>query len=523
MASFSAPPTFILDVEVDPSLSRQAWLARMKHGSGQLAVTCGPDVEHGKEWFFEGAWAGSFSTPGFLEEPAFGTGARIDTAGVIFTPPDHVLDRLYLLRDGGGLWLSNSLAFLLARSGAALDPDISDYSARFADIRWGLQHRCIPLPLQDGRAVEVWSWDHLHVSTDLEVQTVPKTRHLPFTDYRSYVRSLTEVLAKVFDNASDPARRRRYTPLATISSGYDSTAIAALAAEIGCLEALTFPSSRGKIGKASSDDSGQDAAAALGLRCQRQDRLGYRSMNDLPEIETLGAGCELSSARDIVSGRLLLTGYMGDSMWDRVPATDLTDLRWPIIAGHNMTELRLASGFINLPVPFIGCRQHRDIIAVTQSEEMKPWTLGTAYDRPICRRIAEERGVPREAFGQTKRAAGVFFREEGLEQTMAPGSYADYTAYRMKWRPRPGWRTHLADRRVTVVRVANGIMSRAVKMMNRLPGLRLKAPAFSVQPGPNTEASMLFHWSQDRLSARYGGKAELENVVQKSTTHMAAE
>mgnify|MGYP003408922933 CR=1 FL=1 len=41
---------------------------------------------------------------------------------------------------------------------------------------------------------------------------------------------------------------------------------------------------------------------------------------------------------------------------------------------------------------------------VSRSDEMKPWQLGNDYDRPIPRRLLEERGVPRDAFGFGKKA-----------------------------------------------------------------------------------------------------------------------
>ena len=40
---------------------------------------------------------------------------------------------------------------------------------------------------------------------------------------------------------------------------------------------------------------------------------------------------------------------------------------------------------------------------------MDPWRLGTTYDRPIPRRIAESAGVPRGMFGQTKMASVTSF------------------------------------------------------------------------------------------------------------------
>jgi hypothetical protein len=38
---------------------------------------------------------------------------------------------------------------------------------------------------------------------------------------------------------------------------------------------------------------------------------------------------------------------------------------------------------------------------------MRPWSIGGTYDRPIARRLGEEAGVPRDAFGQTKFATVV--------------------------------------------------------------------------------------------------------------------
>jgi len=82
--------------------------------------------------------------------------------------------------------------------------------------------------------------------------------------------------------------------------------------------------------------------------------------------------------------------------------------RWDL-GGHGMAELRLAVGFIHLPLPYIGARQKEDIVKVTESSEMDPWRLGNTYDRPIPRRIAEEGGIARSMFGQSKMGSVVIF------------------------------------------------------------------------------------------------------------------
>ncbi len=44
---------------------------------------------------------------------------------------------------------------------------------------------------------------------------------------------------------------------------------------------------------------------------------------------------------------------------------------------------------------------------------MKHWSIGTDYDRPIPRRIAEDAGVPRQSFGQEKRATTALLHLHG--------------------------------------------------------------------------------------------------------------
>ena len=106
-------------------------------------------------------------------------------------------------------------------------------------------------------------------------------------------------------------------------------------------------------------------------------------------------------------GKVLLTGYHGDKVWDKL-TTYLSD---KIVRGDPsglaLTEYRLHAGFINCAVPFWGTRQIRDIHAISNSAAMKQWDVQGNYSRPICRRIAEEAGLPRDSFGTRKKAVTV--------------------------------------------------------------------------------------------------------------------
>ena len=163
----------------------------------------------------------------------------------------------------------------------------------------------------------------------------------------------------------------------------------------------------------------------------KYDRLGFLKSDGTPEIETWGVGSEMLSLKDDLKKRprCLLVGFMGDSVWDRELTTISRDLKWKLRAGQNLTEMRLATNFVYIPAAFIGAQNIPEINAISKSNEMRPWTLFNEYDRPICRRTLEEAGVPRNLFGQKKRAAGVYFYDEGLMKTMTPKSYQSYMRF----------------------------------------------------------------------------------------------
>jgi hypothetical protein len=105
-------------------------------------------------------------------------------------------------------------------------------------------------------------------------------------------------------------------------------------------------------------------------------------------------------------GAVLFTGYHGDKIWDvHTHGKYLSDeIRRGDVSGLNLSEIRLKSGFINVPVPFLFARSIASLHRIALSTEMGPWRLDNSYDRPIPRRIAEEGGIPRDAFGFRKHA-----------------------------------------------------------------------------------------------------------------------
>ena len=120
-------------------------------------------------------------------------------------------------------------------------------------------------------------------------------------------------------------------------------------------------------------------------------------------------------AAGIEAPALLLTGTLGEmwytqSAWYDDHQAYLSDeLRRIDIGGHGLTEVRLRAGYVQVAIPYIGARRREQLLAITESAAMDPWRLRTTYDRPLPRRLAEEAGVPREAFGQVKVGSVVEF------------------------------------------------------------------------------------------------------------------
>ena len=80
-----------------------------------------------------------------------------------------------------------------------------------------------------------------------------------FHDYRSYTDYIKDVLGRTFQNAADPRRLYKYSPLATMSSGYHSPTIAVWAKSQGCQEAVISPNLDGEamtVATKSRRDSG---------------------------------------------------------------------------------------------------------------------------------------------------------------------------------------------------------------------------------------------------------------------------
>ena len=492
------------------SLPPMAWCAKLGKGSSEVTVVHGPWVEARDHFCFEGAWNGDFGEGAPSRATAcFGSGAEVSGDGVLFVTPTHMLERIQCVRVGSDFFVSNSLPFLLSVTNDGMDPKNKFYHFDLMTNMDGYRAYRDRVRTRAGRDVRLFFHRNVLVRPDLSIEAHDK--HLPpeFSGYDHYVSFLEDIVRSVTANAMDARRGKTFSPLASISSGYDSPACALLARDVGATEAITF--GRARPGYDEEDDSGRQIAESLGLRVLEFDRLEYRSMESLPEAEFLanGTGGEevvFAPLERVLPGTLFFTGYLGDAVWNRVTRHVNTELLMLYPGGSSLGEFRLRVGFIHFPVPTAGYIRHPSIFAISNSDAMRPWALGNDYDRPIPRRMLEETGVARQSFGRTKKAiTQPLWYNEPLAPLMAPASYEEFGQFSSAI---PLFNGPLDSLTFRVMRLlyevnlrVNWRLERWGKRVGIRAGERTVVPVRYSQD--LTESALTFHWGLDRTMRRY--------------------
>jgi hypothetical protein len=405
------------------SLPQLAWVATVNRKSALITLEHGLHVEVRKKFFVEGVWNGPFENGDFSEtDCVFGTGGIIINETIRFVPSASTVDYLYYAEDGAAVTVSNSLPLLLARIQDELDPRCLEYPAICHSIIEGIDDYRRDIPTKKGK-VRRQMYRNLNISRDAVFESEKRMppRFKCFNDYYSYLR---ENYALMSANARDDARIQRLEIWSTQSKGYDSTAVNVIASRFGIDKVFTIPEAKSvfylahnDFGKLPDDDGGE-ICKVLRLHCERINRRSFAAEFEDEYLYYCGLHHNQDSNLNEVGKHIsrvgvLLTGTLGEIWYTKSclgsrAYLDSSLRRWDL-GGHGMAELRLVVGFIHLPFPYIGARQKADIVKITESSEMDPWRLRSTYDRPIPRRIAEEVGVPRAMFGQSKMGSVVIF------------------------------------------------------------------------------------------------------------------
>jgi hypothetical protein len=394
---------FQFEFETLADWPKLAWVAELRENDSRVRISCGANVERRDDWFCEAAWDGPFKDGDFdRTDIVAGSGARIRDRVLRFVSSGTILDRLNYIELEDRILVSNSLSAIVAVADAEIDITYPNYQSDLGTICFGLDaiHDRIESSRGAIRLVyfENLAWDGRVLAIEKKPRTVRD-----FSSFSRYVGFLETTMKLVVDNARSGDRQHPLEPLVPISNGYDSPAVAVLAKTAGARDAFTIA-----VDREGNDDSGVPIGEALGYDVRVIDRNDWRQ-NASPEIDCIagsGATGEVAfdGLGDELSGRLLLSGFWGGSPWDPWPGQSCPTSAFPDHDGSGLcfTELRLSRGFVHCPVPFWGGLQIADLVRITRSKEMEPWHVPGSYNRPICRRIVEEAGIPRGSFATAK-------------------------------------------------------------------------------------------------------------------------
>ena len=479
---------------VSSSLPPLAWIARVENGD--VDVRCGMSVRHDENGFVEGTWVGDPDIDTIPDSTAvFGSAMVARGSSLVVVPPSHPLERVYFYREGRQVVASNSLAAVIQACDLDLDRD-SLYPPIFVAAADGVKNPTMDVPTNRGPIV-TGVYYNFGIGHDGSISVEGRPRERAFSTFEDFRDRATAALRSAVANAPG------YEMAISLSSGYDSTAVAALAAPVGCKLALSFREGKPISSGADPADTGELAARQLGMELETFDRLTYLSRDDLPEAEFLATGM---SGEDVVvtamegslRGRMLLTGaeefrLKGGPRRSALYRGDLSSC--------SLTEFRLRVDFVHLPLLFFGASEKFSIIDITDSPQMRPWTMPGLYDKPMQRRLAEEGGVARGTFATVKRRASATIHRDGLA-AMAPASAAAVRKFALaEGRAVPsGSRRVLGRRHRLALRVAKmvhadwltaGLMRRKRNLLHSEPYL----------------GSLLFRWAVSVVRSRYAESA----------------
>lgn len=389
----------------EPSIAPLSYCVRVN--SEAVDVVHGAMVATTPGFFHDGAWAGDFVSGNFDTVYNCGTGGMLVGDVLRLVTPEMPIEGIFLF-DGREMTLaSNSFAFLMEVLDDQLDVNHFRYRDEMLAVERGVRLGPTTLTTAGGLSIRVLFDETADVAGPGDISIRQRPLSQPFTSWTEYRQHLSHTVSAVVANAVDAARPQAFDPLVPMSTGYDSCAVAVLAAEAGVSEGVTMM--RYNADGTEPVDYPGAIAATLGLNLTEVERDGWRTRTDLPEanlaasLTTLG-GVSLLALDDVLPGRLMLTGGSGDTVWSRENYRYFEDVvhGYGQLGGRSLAEHRLHVGYVRFSPPEVGHSAHPSIFALSSSEELEPWSIGGPYDRPIARRLVEEAGIPRSSFAVRK-------------------------------------------------------------------------------------------------------------------------
>jgi hypothetical protein len=472
-----------------------AWVAQFTSGAERIDVYHGPMVEVAVDWCVEAVWAGRFEEGDFdTSDLIFGTGIRRRDGEIVFVNSGATTDRLWHCEREGVYYVSNSLPALMAAADVFL-LDNHNYWMDIKTICKGLEHYSRSIPTASGEIGVLYFHNLSYDGAGLRVVDKPDTAPW-FSCYEEYHGFLCRTAEKLAENAVASARRHGIQLLGNVSSGYDACASAVIARHAGCREVVTMRQSssfwRGS-------DSGEEVARHLGLHCKAYNSKARYYPNEAAIWSASGRAFLVNWAQFEYPEPLCLyfTGCRGDMVWDYGTENIPNPFTVPSVGDLGIAEFRLIRGVFHCPVPFWGIRHVAELRGISVSDEMRKWSVGGHYNRPIARRIVEDAGVPRGAFAIRKKNTAMASYFLWPYSTDAVSSFRRYIRQRGLCAP-PIW----------IVRILKFISTTELLLvLNFTAKLGLVRGDVGIRRLIALKANgLLFHWANWELKQVYAGQ-----------------
>jgi hypothetical protein len=373
------------------SLPDNAWILTVPPLPEGPVLRHGAAVETFASHFYEGAWSGVLDRAPTADVAQFGTGGIFEQEGVEIRTSLYKTHGVFVT-DGPVVCVSNSLPLTLAVTRGQLTS--TDWycwrhhaavSLGWRGISLGLN--CIPTTRGD---IRFFYNARVRIAKGrVSACELYGPRMADGMCFRDYEGLLTKSSTLAVANAAAASRRRPFLGcVATLSSGYDSTAAAIIGRSAGCDQAVTIDAGDG--------DSGAFIGRALGLQtavvdeAEAFDELAIATVFAMPGNTVHTPWLAL---RPFVRNRVVFTGWFGDTAWSLKESCAFRSEFAARIGMAGLPEARLWMGCAFLPIATVGGGDQHKVVALSRCGEMKRYRTMDDYDRPIPRRMAVDAGV----------------------------------------------------------------------------------------------------------------------------------
>ena len=487
-------------------MPKLGWTMHIKKNTSEVQINVGDYVDTFDDWFVSGVWDGPFTEANF-EAAQFlcATAIKKEEDHITVYSPTHERQRFCYIKYEDEIIFSNSIPLLLAVSGESADVSCDQYEKFLCAILSGTKKYEQQIPIANGKVIHQIFCADITVDGEIDLNYRHKPKHRDFVDFDDYYNTLIQMCERVRDNGLDANRRHKFTLATTASSGYDSSTCAAIARKVGCDTLFTF-----KGGKY-DEDSAVDIGKQLGYEnIIERGHIDFKSKTECIDAEyfvcgDIGDYLQFSAFEDDFAGRIVFSGTSGSYIWDKDSDVNEDSVRHHYnyyTANLSFAENAIVKGYVFFPLALYGSSAVESIQKITNASEMKPWTLNTSYDRPICRRILETSGVRRESFGQVKYGGGFSLsRNFTKKQIQAKMSEEGYAAF-CQWLSIKGNNVWTLGRCWRMIQYHFCCIPDYAAYFLRKCGIDVKSEVVVVYPNPGLPAKLIV-WGMDVMTKKY--------------------